>query len=55
MCSAPEGRPEAITLSDGRITVKEDVGADVGIFRAKGILAEFKIVGTFECTPCLEV
>ena len=39
-----------ITLGDGRITVKEDLGSDF-IFQAKGILAEFKIVGTFECLP----
>ena len=39
----------ALRLYDGRITVKEDLGANVGIFAAKGILAEFKIVGTFVC------
>ena len=39
----------ALRLYDGRVTVKEDLGANVGIFAAKGILAEFKIVGTFEC------
>ena len=35
-------------LEKGRITVKEDIGSDVGLFRAKGILAEFKIVGVFD-------
>ena len=39
-----------VRLSDGRITVKEEIGAN-GLFQARGILAEFKIVGTFECTP----
>lgn len=39
----------ALRLYDGRVTVKEDLGANVGLFNAKGILAEFKIVGTFEC------
>jgi len=47
-CSWSEGG-SALTLGDGRLTVKEDLGSDVGIFRARGILAEFKIVGTFEC------
>ena len=42
-----------ITLGDGRITIKEDLGSDF-IFQAKGILAEFKIVGTFECVPSVE-
>jgi hypothetical protein len=45
-CEWKEGR---LALYDGRLTVKEDVGIDVGLFKAKGILAEFKIVGTFEC------
>ena len=34
------------SLDKGRITVKEDIGVNTGIFQAKGILAEFKIVGT---------
>jgi len=38
-----------VTLSDGRLTVKEDIGINTGLFQARGILAEFKIVGTFEC------
>ena len=37
-----------MTLGNGRITVKEEIGANVGIFNAKGILAEFKIVGVFD-------
>ena len=40
-----------LRLGDGRLTVKEDIGVDAGIFKAKGILAEFKIVGTFTCDP----
>ena len=42
-------------LNKGRITVKEDLGSDVGLFRAKGILAEFKIVGNFEAARGREV
>ena len=34
------------SLEKGRITVKEEIGVNTGIFQAKGILAEFKIVGT---------
>ena len=49
-CEWKEGR---LTLYDGRLTVKEDVGIDVGLFKAKGILAEFKIVGTFACVRCV--
>ena len=38
----------ALKLYDGRLTVKEEIGVNTGLFNAKGILAEFKIVGTFE-------
>ena len=48
-CSLDAGR---LSLYDGRLTVKEDIGVNAGLFQAKGILAEFKIVGTFDvrCT-----
>ena len=54
--AAPTPNAEGLTLYDGRVTVKEDVGGFGGfgggpIFSAKGILAEFKIVGTFEASP----
>ena len=42
------------SLERGRITVKEEIGQDFGIFNAKGILAEFKIVGTFEAVKLKE-
>ena len=41
----------ALTLYDGRLTVKEEIGVNTGIFNAKGILAEYKIVGVFEVRP----
>ena len=54
ICTVSDGARDAagnasqkVTLSDGRITVKEDIGVNTGIFQARGILAEFKIVGTF--------
>ena len=43
-----------VGLERGRITVKEEIGQDFGIFNAKGILAEFKIVGTFEAVKLKE-
>ena len=36
-------------LERGRVTVKEDIGTNA-IFQARGILAEFKIVGAFDAT-----
>tara|TARA_B110001452_G_scaffold26846_1_gene21053 strand:- start:62 stop:814 length:753 start_codon:yes stop_codon:yes gene_type:complete len=39
-----------ISLGDGRLTVKEDVGVNT-IFQARGILAEFKLVGRFDASP----
>jgi hypothetical protein len=39
-----------VRMGDGRITVKEDLGVNL-LFQARGILAEFKIVGSFECSP----
>ena len=42
-------------LERGRVTVKEDIGSDVGIFQARGILAEFKIVGVFDARRVREV
>ena len=39
-----------ISLGDGRLTVKEDVGVNT-IFQARGILAEFKLVGSFDASP----
>ena len=48
LCTAFDGEPATVTLGNGRITVKEEIGANVGIFNAKGILAEFKIVGVFD-------
>jgi len=39
---------DALVLTEGRVTVKEDIGINTGIFNARGILAEFKIVGDFE-------
>ena len=41
----PDG---SVALEKGRITVKEDIGVNTGIFQGRGILAEFKIVGSFE-------
>ena len=41
---------DKLALYDGRITVKEDIGVNTPVFSARGILAEFKIVGTFECS-----
>ena len=59
--SCPCGSPPAgasgadedvvVTLERGRITVKEDIGVNTPVFNARGILAEFKIVGTFEARP----
>jgi len=42
-----------ITLGDGRLTVKEELGISgaPSIVNAKGILAEFKIVGSFDMSP----
>jgi hypothetical protein len=48
---APENADPAYVLSDGRLTVKEDLGSNVGLFQSRGILAEFKIVGGFEISP----
>ena len=39
-----------LQLCDGKVTVKEDVGGSF-VFDARGILAEYKIVGTFEAAP----
>ena len=40
---------DAISLTSGRLTVKEEIGVNTPLFpTARGILAEFKIVGTFE-------
>ena len=39
-----------VSLGDGRLTVKEDVGVHT-IFQARGILAEFKLVGRFDAGP----
>ena len=40
------------TLEAGRLTVKEEIGVNTPLFpTARGILAEFKIVGTFEARP----
>ena len=39
---------DRLALVDGRITIKEDVGANTPLFAGRGILAEFKVVGTFE-------
>jgi hypothetical protein len=44
------GTDGGLILNAGRITVKEDIGINVGLFDARGILAEFKIVGVFECS-----
>ena len=44
----------SLELTFGRITVKEALGADTPIFSARGILAEFKIVGVFECAQNTE-
>jgi hypothetical protein len=54
LCTVAEGASGAdedvvVTLERGRITVKEDIGVNTPVFNARGILAEFKIVGTFEC------
>lgn len=48
----PTGRTDGpgIRLYAGRITIKEDLGLNTPIFQGRGILAEFKIVGTFECS-----
>lgn len=46
--SAEGTRP--ISLGSGRVTVKEDVGVNT-IFQARGILAEFKLVGSFDAAP----
>lgn len=48
------GEAMGITLGDGRITVKEDLGANTPLFQGRGILAEFKVCGTFECREALE-
>ena len=37
-----------VALEKGRITVKEDIGVNAGLFQGRGILAEFKVVGSFE-------
>ena len=51
-CARGRGGALALRLYDGLITVKEEVGADVpGLFRSRGILAEFKVVGTFSAEP----
>jgi len=42
----------SIVLSDGRVTVKEDIGVNA-IFQARGILAEYKVVGSFDVIPRL--
>jgi len=39
-----------LSLGGGRLTVKEDVGVNT-IFQARGILAEFKLVGRFDVSP----
>ena len=49
-----DGSTLPLQLTAGRLTVKEDLGADVGIFRARGILAEFKIVGAFEAQRAID-
>ncbi|EOD12336.1 hypothetical protein EMIHUDRAFT_104216 [Emiliania huxleyi CCMP1516] len=49
-----DGSTLPLQLTAGRLTVKEDIGADVGIFRARGILAEFKIVGAFEAQRAID-
>lgn len=46
---AEDARP--LTLGSGRLTVKEDVGVNTGVFQARGILAEFKLVGRFDAGP----
>lgn len=48
LSSGADGLPR-LRLSDGRLTVKEELGANTPLFSAKGILAEFKIVGQFSC------
>ena len=40
-----------IALGRGRVTVKEDIGVNTGIFQGRGILAEFKLVGSFDVSP----
>lgn len=39
-----------IVLTEGRVTVKEDIGVNT-LFQARGILAEYKVVGRFEVFP----
>ena len=50
--ASPDGAP--LELRDGKVTVKEDVGGAF-VFDARGILAEYKIVGTFEAAPAARV
>ena len=45
---ASEARP--IALRSGRLTVKEDISVNT-IFQSRGILAEFKLVGSFDAGP----
>lgn len=46
LCTVQPGG--GVALEKGRITVKEDIGINTGLFQGRGILAEFKIVGSFE-------
>ena len=38
-------------FSDGAITIKEVINRSWGIFNTAGILAQFKVVGTWEAYP----
>ena len=54
--AVPEGgsdevKPPVWGLAEGRLTVKEALGSNAGLFNARGILAEFKIIGSFEVEP----
>eukprot|EP00316_Scyphosphaera_apsteinii_P008932 CAMPEP_0119308018 /NCGR_PEP_ID=MMETSP1333-20130426/8355_1 /TAXON_ID=418940 /ORGANISM="Scyphosphaera apsteinii, Strain RCC1455" /LENGTH=245 /DNA_ID=CAMNT_0007311699 /DNA_START=77 /DNA_END=814 /DNA_ORIENTATION=+ len=44
------GAASAVRLSRGQLTVKEDLGVNLGLFNPRGILAEFKLIGTFRAT-----
>lgn len=39
-----------VRLVEGRVTVKEDIGVDSPLFSGRGILAEFKVIGCFDCS-----
>mmetsp|Transcript_6707 Transcript_6707/g.16746 ORF Transcript_6707/g.16746 Transcript_6707/m.16746 type:complete len:142 (+) Transcript_6707:145-570(+) len=46
-----EKRDQGLSLYDGRVTVKEDVGSSFLLTPYNGLIAEYKIVGTCEAAP----